>query len=367
MAQETIQKNLHYPEAERGIICRTPNTFFRYHGWPTVTRDADGVLYAVDSAFRVNHICPFGKTALYRSYDGGKTWTVPSVVNDTYLDDRDAGILSLGGKKLLVTWFCHPAKNYMEIYGNHIRNSWIGNPSVLDAYPTIPEEEGRGGLFIRLSEDGGDTWGETIRVPVSSPHGPNILSDGTLVYLGKAMFTDELPDGAVAAYKSADGGKSWEKLAVLDIPEGTRPDNFHEPHVVELPSGRLLGMIRAEGQGVPFGFTMYETHSDDGGRSWSPMVCLNIPGSPPHLLLHSSGAVILSYGRRCEPFGERALVSYDDGESWPEEYVLHETVPCDLGYPASVELGDGSILTVYYQNYEGDANFTSLLYTKWKL
>ena len=56
---------LHYPEAERGFVCRTPNTFFRYHGWPSVTKDADGVLYAVDSAFRVSHICPFGKTALY--------------------------------------------------------------------------------------------------------------------------------------------------------------------------------------------------------------------------------------------------------------------------------------------------------------
>ena len=47
---------LHYPTAERGFVCRTPNTFFRYHGWPSVARDADGVLYAVDSAFRISHV-----------------------------------------------------------------------------------------------------------------------------------------------------------------------------------------------------------------------------------------------------------------------------------------------------------------------
>lgn len=357
---------LHYPEAERGFVCRTPNTFFRYHGWPSVTKDADGVLYAVDSAFRVSHICPFGKTALYRSYDGGKTWSIPSVVNDTFLDDRDAGILSLGGKKLLVTWFTHPAKVYLEHYGEHIRKVWSGSDGVMDAYPTIPEEEGRGGSFVRISEDGGNTWGETVRVPVSAPHGPNLLRDGSLLYLGKAMYTDALPEGAIAAYGSTDGGLTWEKLAVLDIPEGTKPNNFHEPHVVQLPSGRLLGMIRAEGPEVPYGFTVYETHSDDGGHTWSPMVWLDVQGSPPHLLLHSSGAVILSFGRRRDPFGERALVSHDGGETWPDEYVLHETTPCDLGYPASVELDDGSVLTVYYQQVEGDP-FTSLQWTRWKL
>ncbi|MBQ3861223.1 MAG: exo-alpha-sialidase, partial [Clostridia bacterium] len=147
---------------------------------------------------------------------------------------------------------------------------------------------------------------------------------------------------------------------------GTVPDNFHEPHVVELPSGRLLGMIRGEGAQVEFGFTMFETHSDDGGRSWSPLVPTHIQGSPPHLCLHSSGAVILSFGRRTEPFGERAVVSRDGGETWEDEYILHETTPCDLGYPATVELPDRSLLTVYYQQVEGDP-FTSLLYTKWKL
>ena len=357
---------LHFPKAERGFVCRTPNTFFRYHGWPSVAKDDDGVLYAVDSAFRISHVCPFGKTALYKSYDGGRTWSIPSVINDTYLDDRDAGILSLGGKKLLVTWFSHPAKVYLEQYGEHLRKVWPGSAGVLEAYPDIPEEEGRGGSFVRISEDGGNTWGETVRIPVSAPHGPNRLRDGRLIYLGKALYTDALPAGAVAAYESWDEGKTWDLLSILDFPAGTKPDNFHEPHVAELPGGRLIGMIRAQGPEVAHGFTMYETHSDDGGRTWSPMVSLGVSGSPPHLLLHSSGAVICSFGRREEPFGERALVSYDNGATWPEEYVLCETAPCDLGYPATVELDDGSLLTVYYQQAEGDP-FTSLQWTKWRL
>ena len=56
--------NLIYPTVEHGIVSRLQNTVFRYQGWPTVTRDADGTLFAVASGFRVAHICPFGKTVM---------------------------------------------------------------------------------------------------------------------------------------------------------------------------------------------------------------------------------------------------------------------------------------------------------------
>lgn len=357
---------LKFPETERGIVNRSPNTHFRYHGWPSVAIDEEGTLYAVDSGFRVSHVCPFGKTCLYRSRDGGRTWSIPMIVNDTYLDDRDAGIVSLGGRRLLVTWFCHPAKAYLNEYAAGIRSLGPAASGLLDEFEKIPQEYGAGGSFVRISEDGGDTWGEVVKVPVSAPHGPNVLRDGSLLYLGKAMYTDELTPGVLAAYRSADGGHTWEKLSELEIPEGTHPYNFHEPHVVELPSGRLLGMIRAQGGEVAHGFTMYETFSDDGGYTWSPMTSLGVSGSPPHLLVHSTGAVVCTFGRREEPFGERALVSYDGGATWADEYVLHETVPGDLGYPATVELPDHSLLTVYYQRVEGDA-FTSILWTRWSL
>lgn len=354
------------PKTEHGIVSRNKDSFFRYHGWPSICRDDDGVLYAVDSGFRVAHICPFGKTAMYKSFDGGKTWSIPMVINDTWLDDRDAGIISLGGKKLLVSWFSHPSEVYQKNYSGSIRGAWGGSGGVLDQYDTIPEEQSHGGSFVRMSKDGGYTWSDTVQVPVSAPHGPNRLKDGTLIYLGKAMYTEEVTPGAVAAYKSADDGKSWIKLTELAFPDGIPHDHFHEPHVAELPNGRLLGMIRAQGEGVAHGFTIYETHSDDGGLTWSDMVSLGVSGSPPHLLVHSSGAVICVYGRREAPYGERAVISRDNGETWSDEYILCETKPCDLGYPASVELDDGSILTVYYQMLEED-NFTSILYTRWRL
>ena len=94
-----------YPEAEHGIVNRVQGSVFGYQGWGTVARDEEGTLYTVASGFRVSHICPFGKTVMYISRNNGRTWSPPIVINDTYMDDRDAGILYMGNGRMLVTWF----------------------------------------------------------------------------------------------------------------------------------------------------------------------------------------------------------------------------------------------------------------------
>ncbi len=352
---------------EHGKIYHNPHSFFRYCGWPSICKDEEGTLYAVCSGFRVAHICPFGKTVLFKSFDDGKTWSIPMVINDTYSDDRDAGIICLGEKTMLVSWFSHPTEVYITQYKEGIMNSWHGSASVLDMYDTIPAEHGKGGSFIRISRDGGFSWGKTVKVPVSTPHGPILKKDGKILYFGKEHYSagEETPH-AVSAWESSDKGITWSKLCELKLPEGTQLDNFHEPHAVELSDGRILGMIRAQNMKTDPSFTMYKTYSNDGGKTWSECKPMGISGSPPHLLRHSSGAIILTYARREAPYSERAVISYDEGESWSEELILSEAKSSDIGYPSSAELSDGSILTVYYQQHEND-NFPSLLYTKWTI
>jgi hypothetical protein len=49
------------------------------------------------------------------------------------------------------------------------------------------------------------------------------------------------------------------------------------------------------------------------------------------------------------------MLSRDDGKTWDVDYVLRDDAPdSDLGYPATVELKDGSLLTVYYQKETQD-------------
>ncbi len=349
---------------EHGLIYRNPDSFFGYCGWPSVCKDDSGVLYAVCSGFRASHVCAFGKTVLFKSLDEGKTWSPPMVINDTWLDDRDAGIICLGGNTLLVSWFCHPTEVYFRFREQDILPPL--SDSILNRYNTIPESGRAGGSYIRISHDGGITWGETIKVPVSSPHGPSLRQDGSLLYLGKEMYNhDEDQPFVIAAYESRDEGKTWSHIGDIPKPEGTTWDNFHEPHAIELKDGRILGMIRAQNLPEPPYFTIYQSFSDDGGRTWTEMTPTGVYGSPPHLMRHSSGAIILVYGRRVSPFGERAIISRDEGVTWSQEYIVFDNAPdADLGYPASVELSDGSVLTVYYQKCDGD-NLASLHWSRW--
>ena len=72
-------------------------------------------------------------------------------------------------------------------------------------------------------------------------------------------------------------------------------------------------------------------------------------------------------GRREKPYAQQALISRDDGKTWSEPINLSEKVISgDMGYPASVELADGSVLTAFYgSEKENEKNHIS--FVVWKL
>lgn len=360
-----------HPEVTHGIVNRATNTLFSYQGWPTVARDENGTLYVASSSFRISHVCPFGKTAMYVSKNNGESWTPPTVINDTYLDDRDGGLLYMGNGRMLVTWFTLGADylkaDWSEWFKKYFTKAELdATYGMINAYDELPKDQLSGASLMRISEDHGVSWSDTLRMPISAPHGPNVCRDGSLIYLGLEYCSNgELPAKTVALYKSFDGGYNWEKISVITPPDWLTEEEFlDEPHIMELPDGRLLAAFRIEGHKPSF--TIATAFSEDGGKTWSDIVSTGVSGSPPHLMLHSSGAVICTYGRREHPFGERAIVSYDLGKSWEEEYILDESYGNDLGYPSTVELDDGSLISVYYQKYEDDKK-CSILYTKWRL
>ncbi len=368
----------HRLQSEHGIICRLPGERFGYFGWPTVARLDDGTLVVASSGLRSEHICPWGKTVLNTSADDGRTWSAPRVINDSPLDDRDAGVTNLGGGRLLVTWFTSNTQQYVN--EEWVRD-WLGADELAawrEKLATVTEEQLRQwlGSWCLLSEDGGISWSAPIRVPVSAPHGPVRLRSGDLLYLGKQFITgwDDMNVSAILAATSRDGGRSWAALGAVPVYPGTDPANYHEPHLVELPSGRLLGAIRIENHsgkelapsGVPT-FSIMLTDSDDGGRTWSPARPLGFHGSPPHLLRHSSGVLLLTYGYRQAPYGQRVAFSHDDGATWDHDWIIRDDGPDgDLGYPSTVELADGSLFTACYQKAPGDHR-CSLLWSRWQM
>ena len=63
------------------------------------------------------------------------------------------------------------------------------------------------------------------------------------------------------------------------------------------------------------------------------------------------------------------MISRDNGQTWDTNYIIRDDAPApgwDLGYPASVELPDGSIMTIYYQYIPGQEK-SSILWSRWNL
>ena len=231
------------------------------------------------------------------------------------------------------------------------------------------------------SGDGGRSWSEPIRAPLFTPHGPIRLRNGQLLCLGKDRGGrgDEMP---ITAAASVDGGRTWEIRGEVPLYPGTRAASYFEPHAVELPDGRLLGMIRIEDDAYALHgeepdavtkaglvtFSMMQTMSADHGAHWSTPRPLGFHGSPPHLLRHSSGTLVLTYGYRQAPFGTRVAFSHDEGATWDHDWILRDDgTDGDVGYPSTVELGDGRLFTVCYQKVPGDAKNCSLLWSRWSL
>lgn len=340
------------PGPSSGVICKQVG---RYIGWPTITRTSRGECLVVFSGDRDAHVCPWGKTQMVRSGDNGQTWSEPITINSTPLDDRDAGIIETAKGSLLVSWF---TSVYFEKSGI-MRDSWRQHAAKI-----APETRKEWlGAWVRRSEDNGKTWGAPSRTKACAPHGPIQLKDGRLLFVGTGGGSG--PSTRVVIEESNDDGITWKQIA--EIPSSP---SFYasEPHVVECASGKLVAMFRNEFPDMSQRF-LGQSESEDGGRTWSAIHRTKLWGFPPHLTRLSDGRLLLVYGYRREPFGQRACLSSDEGRTWDlkNEIVLVDNAPDgDLGYPASVQLADGTILTVYYQK-DQISEKTCLMATHWRL
>jgi len=347
---------------ERKVICSNPdNELHGYFAWPSVARLQDGRLMAVASGFRMKHICPFGKAVGFFSEDEGETWTRPMVIIDTPLDDRDAGVVPFGERSVLVTSFNNTI---------HAQRGWnaANNDSYINAYlDKVDEEKAQekylGSTFV-ISHDLGKTFSEVMRMPVTTPHGPVVMNDGSLLYIGRTFSEHNyvMEDDHVAAYKlNADG--TYEKLGAIDnVGEGLLSC---EPSSIVLPSGKIIVHIRVQRNGY---FTIFQSESYDGAKTFTkPRQLLGQKGgAPAHLLLLKDGTLISVYGYREAPYGIRMMYSKDDGETWSTDHVLFDQgFGIDLGYPASVQLKNGDILTVYYAQ-EREGGPTVIFQLKWR-
>jgi len=338
----------------------SPQAHF-YHGWPTLTRTQKGELILVWSGRREAHVCPFGAVEMMTSRDDGSTWTWPRTVYDGPIDDRDAGVLETANGILLVTTFSSLAYAPMVAEGG----SRAKDPSWLAVHHRIADEEtreGELGCWCFRSTDGGLSFSGRIDTIVNSPHGPCQLADGRLLYAGKELWTEEKRIGVAV---SSNDGETWEWLAEIPARPGDSVKDYHELHAVPCESGRIVFQIRNHNTASK-GETL-QSESTDGGKTWSIPHPIGVWGLPSHLLHLRDNRLLMTYGHRRKPFGNQARLSNDEGATWsPPLMISEDGAGGDLGYPSTVELDDGSFVSVWYEKI-ATSPLAQLRMAKWRI
>ncbi len=334
-----------------------------YRGWPMLTRLDNGDLMLVYSGGRDYHICPFGRIDMIRSSDNGETWSEPMTLVDTPLDDRDPAVLQTSENGILVTYNCSsvyqkhmndPQRLLAKVYGDELEAN-LERWKAQDALTTGDEKKAiqgqyRGFNAVR-STDGGKTWSKPFPIPGFSPRGPIRLSDGSLLHFsGLGEIT----------WMSYDEGLTWEKVGKQNVPGG-------EDHAVQNADGSIVAHVRLK-ENTPQGRIQHtvQMRSDDSGQTWTDPRHI-ADGYPSHLLRLKDDSLLMTYGVRKAPYGIRARVSRDAGLTWSEELIISDDgASWDLGYPSTVELPDGRLLSIWYEVPEGQRN-AGLRQAIWRL
>ncbi len=201
--------------------------------------------------------------------------------------------------------------------------------------------------WVCRSADGGRSWERTETVtmpdgmPPLIPFGDIVRSsDGTL---GVSFYSwHDRQKNTAYFLRSRDDGRTWGEPGIIEA------EDYNETDLLCLDAGRWLAAVR----------TVKDQHldlfaSEDGGQSWTCQGALTLPlQHPAHLLQLADGRILLVYGMRTRgQYGVGARLSADEGQTWsaPTRLVDLEDAT-DGGYPSSVQLQDGTILTAYYAN-----------------
>ncbi|MCL2741458.1 MAG: glycoside hydrolase [Oscillospiraceae bacterium] len=312
---------------------------------------------------------------LARSWDGGVTWPEEGIKpvwkRDRYEGGNNPCITRLSDGTLLIYFLVNSFIDSLGIKGDYGPQS----------YDVSNLRDCEGCHFTR-SVDGGLTWGplykcNTAPMKWGQPaDGLVEMPDGTLYMALSGLKSNTWMNRngeKISSFlmRSDDKGLNWEYYSTIAHDPFQMMD-FHEPSLTLTKEGLLVCVMRTVFEPRNRHGHSWISHSRDEGESWSRPEPTNIWGYPFDLLTLRDGRVLATYGHRREPFSLKGCIS-PDGIAWDakDEFVIVEggEEPTrsvgpwwHIGYPASCQLGDGSILTVSHE-WTGDRPYVQYMFS----
>ena len=192
---------------------------------------------------------------------------------------------------------------------------------------------------------------------------PGLLARTDYLVEGKHQLTAFLAaqkeagdEGQPLCIRTTNGGLTWKLVGWIGQQPPANYGYAIMPATVAVRGG-YLSMIRRGGVFDGQKRWWIEAFlSPDEGRSWYMLdkPRINNAGNPATLTRLKDGRIAMAYGWRSSPFGIRAQISDDEGQTWSPEFALRaDGMNWDLGYPRTVVRADGQLVTVYYFNDHG--------------
>ena len=316
--------------------------------FPVLAAISEDIIIAVLRS-GAGHVGIEGRLDVVRSEDGGDSWAEPITIANTERDDRNP---ALG-----------IAKSGTIVLAYHAQGSYDENGNFA---PNLKNVD----MLVTRSHDGGVTWEEPylLNCEPLRPHSAYgkilTLSDGTLLMpiYGQATSVldceaDVQSQSGCLSYvlRSTDEGLTWCNPSVVGA-------DLNEAAYLLLPNGELLGVLRSKDSEQ----SLHACRSSDAGYTWTKPQRITEPREhPADLIVLSNDYILLTFGHRHPPYGVQGMISRDGGHTWDEKRLLFcdDRPGTDCGYPSSVRLPNGRIITAYYSagehqdSYQDDGAF----------
>ena len=313
-----------------------------YCAWPNLTILKDGSVGALIFN-RPSHGAVEGDIELWVSPDGRPPWIQRSVVTHHVPGTSRFNVAGGQGHDGVL----------VAVVGGWLRppQHRIRTDNLLD-------------LWVCRSSDAGYTWevSETFSPPPGAgaflPYGNvRIGQDGALYVSAHGCImsgpADTVRLNSSYIFRSTDNGQHWGDASLIE------QDGFTETDILQTAEGPWLAAcrtLRDEAQRDNPHSSPWVTlfRGDRAARTWEEIEPLTLPSQHPgNLLQLDDGRILFTCGNRVRgSYGVFARVSEDQGQTWAAPFILVDGLlhrgRADCGYPSTVQLADGTLVTAYY-------------------
>ncbi|WP_161603355.1 sialidase family protein [Blastopirellula marina] len=290
-----------------------------------------------------------------------------------------SGLERSPGGRLWATWYgggvTEDRHNYILLVSSDDEGkTWSENKVVIDpdkegpvrAFDPCPwvDPSGKLWLFWCQATRGGGGDPHTFAMTTENPDdaqpkwsAPQLVHNGVMMCKPTALANGDwlLPtaiwgrDHSCRVVASTDQGKTWSLRGTANVP-AAKDRNCDEPMIVQRKNGELWQLVRTS-------YGIGESHSTDGGKTWTAVTPWNIRHTASRFFirrLQSGNLLLVKHGPLHEKTGRSHLTAYlskDDGQSWEGGLLLDER--SGVSYPDGAESQDGVVYLTYDYDRQG--------------